>query len=82
MKEDLGYSYSTVMNEATPKISMQRSARYVTQSAVYDSPRLGPLTDRRIAFYIKRGYYGEAEKRRMEEREKARRKKILIEFVV
>lgn len=70
------------MSEATPKVSMQRSARYVTQSSVYDSPRLGPLTDRRIAFYIKKGYYGEAEKRRAEEREKAKQKKVLIEFVV
>lgn len=70
------------MSEATPKISMQRSARYVTQSAVYDSPRLGPLTDRRINFYIKKGYYGEAAKRRAEEREKAKRMKVLIEFVV
>lgn len=68
-------------NESVPRVSMQRFARYVTQSSVYDSPRLGPLTDRRIAFYTKQGYYGIAAKKRAEEKEKARRKKILIEFV-
>lgn len=60
---------------------MQRSARYVTQASVYDSPRLGPLTDRRITYYTKQGYYGIAAKKRAEEKEKSRRKKILIEFV-
>lgn len=60
---------------------MSRSARYVTQSAVYDSPRLGPLTDRRITQYQKQGYYGEAAKRRALEKEKVKTKKILIEFL-
>ena len=60
---------------------MKRSARYVTQSTVYDSPRLGPLTDRRIAYYEKKGYYGAQAKKRAEEKERVRRKKILIEFV-
>lgn len=68
-------------NERVPRVSMQRSARYVTQSTIYDSPRLGLLTDRRIAYYTKQGYYGLAAKKREEEKEKAKRKKILIEFV-
>jgi len=38
---------------------MQLSARYVDQHAIYDCPILGRLTDRRIAFYKKRGHYGQ-----------------------
>lgn len=39
-------------------ITMSSSARYVTQSSIYDCPMLGPLTSKRIAKYQKRGYYG------------------------
>lgn len=39
-------------------LSMSLSARYVTQSSIYDCPRLGPLTNKRIAKYQKQGYYG------------------------
>lgn len=71
--------------ETIPKLSMKRSARYVTQSSVYDSPLLGVLTDRRIAHYEKLGYYGEAAKRRALEREKkgerTKKRKILEEFL-
>ncbi len=37
--------------EAVPHISMSRDARYVTQSNVWGSHILGPLTDRAIARY-------------------------------
>ena len=60
---------------------MSLSARYVTQSGVYSSPKLGPLTDRRIKHYEKLGYYGEAAKKRALERQELKRKKILIEFL-
>ena len=38
-------------------ISMQASAHYVTQSSIYDCPKLGRLTDRAIARYRKLGFY-------------------------
>ena len=60
---------------------MSLKARYVTQTSVYDNPRLGPLTDRRIKHYQKLGYYGEAAKKRALERQEVKRKKILIEFL-
>ena len=60
---------------------MSLKARYVTQTAMYDSPRLSPLTDRRIEHYQKLGYYGEAAKKRALERQEVKRKKILIEFL-
>lgn len=41
-------------------VSMSLSARYVTQSSVYSSPFTGPLTDRRIAYYQKRGYFSKS----------------------
>lgn len=36
---------------------MSTSAHYVTQSSIYDSPVLGPLTNRRINEYKKQGRY-------------------------
>ena len=38
-------------------ISMNQSARYVTQQKLWDVPLLGPLTDRKIAKYQKMGKY-------------------------
>jgi hypothetical protein len=38
-------------------ISMNESARYVTQQSIYDCPLLGPLTDSRISKYQKQGHY-------------------------
>ena len=56
-------------------ISMQQSAHYVTQSSIYDCPKLGRLTDRRIAFYQKRGHYDpQAILERKETRSKKRTK--------
>ncbi len=61
---------------------MRLSARYVTQTSIYESPFLGPLTDRKIVKYIKLGYYGEQAKLRQEAKEKQKKHKVLIEFVV
>ena len=41
-----------------PSISMNPSARYTTQSGIYTSMFTGPLTDRAIARYRKKGFYG------------------------
>ena len=41
-----------------PKVSMDRSAHYVTQQSVSDDFFTGKLTNRRIAYYQKMGYYG------------------------
>lgn len=38
-------------------ISLHPSARYVTQSSIYDCPKLGRLTNRAIEKYKKLGYY-------------------------
>lgn len=43
--------------ETTPQISMSRSARYVTQSSLFDNIRLGRLTDAKIKKYQAKGYY-------------------------
>ena len=45
---------------------MSQSAHYVTQSSIYDCPKLGRLTNRRIEEYRRRGYYstGFADERR------------------
>lgn len=40
-----------------PRISMSRTAHYVTQQSIWDVQRLGPLTDRKIAKYQKQGRY-------------------------
>lgn len=40
-------------------ISMSSEARYVTQSGLFSSPMLGPLTSKRIEQYRKLGYYSE-----------------------
>ena len=37
---------------------MDTGAHYVTQSGFYDCPKLGRLTNRRIAKYQKQGVYG------------------------
>lgn len=55
-----------------PNISMSPSARYVTQSGVYDCPRLGPLTDRKISKYQKLGWYSGI---RIDERKEQRQKR-------
>jgi len=40
-------------------ISLNPSARYVTQSTFFSGANpLGPLTDKRIAYYAKQGRYG------------------------
>lgn len=39
-------------------ISMNPAARYVGQASIYQSPMLGPLTDKAIAKYEEAGYYG------------------------
>lgn len=62
-------------------ITMDPKAHYVTQTGVFTSIRLGPLTDRRIRFYEKRGYYGAAAQKRALERERVKQRKILAEFV-
>ena len=41
-------------------ISMQPSARYVTQSSIFDNMYLGPLTNRKIDRYTREGKYGPA----------------------
>lgn len=41
-----------------PRVSMNRSARYVTQQGIYEGFFTGKLTNRRIAYYQKMGYYG------------------------
>jgi topoisomerase IA-like protein len=46
------------MKETIPSIRMERGAKYVTQSAMWDVPRLGPLTDRAIERYQRQGRYG------------------------
>jgi hypothetical protein len=38
-------------------LSMDPGVHYVTQSALFTSPLKGPLTDRRIAYYQRRGWY-------------------------
>lgn len=53
-------------------ISLDPSANYVTQSGIWSSPRLGLLTDRRIAKYQKLGYYSDGFKQ--QRKEKAARK--------
>lgn len=56
-------------------ISMQWSARYVTQQSIYDCPLLGPLTDRRIAKYQKQGHYDpQAVLDRQQQRQQKQRK--------
>lgn len=46
-------------DEKDMPISMDESARYVTQSGFYKSAMvLGPLTDRAIERYRKKGFYG------------------------
>lgn len=55
-------------------ISMSLSAHYVTQSSVYSSPMLGPLTDRRIKKYQAQGFYEPVKK---EERKRKRMSKRL-----
>ena len=74
---------------------MSISAHYVTQSSIYDCPKLGLLTDRRIEQYRKRGFYstGFIEERREKQQQqqhkgKSARKlaqsalsKLLYEFV-
>ena len=51
-----------------PQISMSQSARYVTQSSIYDCPILGRLTDRKIKKYQKLGFYTQELKQEREER--------------
>lgn len=41
-----------------PSLCMSPAVRYVTQTSVYASMFTGPLTDRKIAAYRKRGFYG------------------------
>jgi len=65
-----------------PTISMSLSAHYVTQSSLFTSPMKGRLTDRRIRHYEKLGYYGQQAKLRAEVKEKAKKRKVLEEFIV
>lgn len=59
-------------------ISMDSTARYVTQSRVWSSPFTGKLTDAKIRRYMRRGYYGKALQARATARsEKVSRQKIL-----
>lgn len=55
-----------------PEISMHPSARYVTQSGIFDNMRLGRLTDSKIEKYRKLGYYSNGFK---EERKDVQKKK-------
>lgn len=41
-------------------ISMDQGARYVTQQSIYNSQMGKRLTNRRISFYQKKGFYGPA----------------------
>lgn len=56
---------------------MSRTARYVTQAAVYDTFYTGPLTDSKIKKYIKAGKYGEDAKRALEETSRVQNAKLL-----
>lgn len=55
-------------------MNMSRSARYVTQQSMWEVPFTGPLTDRKIAKYMKEGRYGED--LRVKEHVKIKRKKV------
>lgn len=39
-------------------ISLDPKAHYVTQSSIYSTQKGKPLTNRRISFYQKQGFYG------------------------
>jgi hypothetical protein len=58
-------------------ISMHQAAHYVTQSSIYDCPKLGRLTDRAIAKYKKLGFYstGFIEERHERQKRKANKGK-------
>lgn len=58
--------------ESLPQISMSRSARYVTQSSLFDNIRLGRLTNAKIAKYQRAGKYSNGFK---EERKEIQEKK-------
>ncbi len=50
-------------------VCMETTAHYVTQGAAYDRLFLGkPLSSKKINEYIRSGYYGQAAKRRLEQR--------------
>lgn len=40
-------------------MNMSQSARFVTQSSMWDVPFTGPLTDAKIVKYMREGRYGE-----------------------
>lgn len=69
-----------------PGISMSLKARYVTQSSVYETQKLGPLTDRQIKKYQKQGRYGQGltsatEKVRKKRKTKQPLKELFAKFL-
>jgi hypothetical protein len=43
-----------------PRLDMSPSANYKTQGHIFNVQVLGALTDKRIRYYAKKGFYGES----------------------
>lgn len=56
-------------------VSMNPAVRYVTQSSIWDVPKLGPLTNYRIRKYQLAGVYGEEVQKRTQRIVAAKRAK-------